>query len=224
MKNGTLRLAMLFVLLLNTSASAKEAKGWIKLFDGKSLDGWMRYDGKAPGKAWVAEDGVLHLKGGGGGTIITKEQYDNFELTFEWKVSPGGNSGVMYRVRQGDRAPYFSGPEYQVLDDAKHRDGKNPKTASGALYALVAADGKEVKPVGEWNKAKIVLKGNHLEHWVNGKQVVEIEIGGERWNKLVKESKFSKWKPFGKMKKGHIAFQDHGDPVWFRNIHLRPLK
>lgn len=214
--------------VLSTSLSqatfAADKDGWMALFDGQSLDGWTKYNGQPVRSGWVAEDGVLSLKKKGGGDIITKEEFENFELEFDWKITPGGNSGVMYLVRTGDPAPYFSGPEYQVLDDAKHRDGKNPKTSAGSLYALVAAKGKELKPVGEWNTAKIVLNNHHLEHWLNGKKVVDIQVGGDKWNELVKNSKFKAWSQFGKADKGHICLQDHGDPVSYRNLRIRRLK
>lgn len=207
-----------------SSLVAAQAAEKVVLFDGKSLDAWRGYKNEAIGAAWVVEDGALHLSKGGGGDIISKAEFEDFELELEWKVAPGANSGVMYRVRLGDGAPYFSGPEYQILDDAKHADGKNPKTSAGSLYALVAADGKELKPVGEWNTTKIVIKGNQLEHWLNGKKVVDIEIGGESWNKLVEGSKFKSWTQFGKSPKGHICLQDHGDKVWYRNIRVTKLK
>lgn len=217
----TLMLATLAIA--PTFATAAEPNdGWVSLFDGKTTDGWLTYRGKPIERGWVVEDGTLY-RSGMGGDIITAEQFDNFELEFDWKVAEGSNSGVMYRVRQGDIASYFSGPEYQVLDDEKHKDGGNPKTSAGSLYALVAAEGKELKPVGEWNSARIVLRGNHLEHWLNGKKVVEIEIHSDDWNKLVAESKFAKWKRFGNEPTGHICLQDHGDPVWYRNIRIRRL-
>lgn len=215
--------ALVSITSLSQSASAADNEGWIPLFDGKSLDGWKKYNGQPIQSGWVVEDGVLSLKQKGGGDIITEEQFENFELEFEWKITPGGNSGVMYLVKTGDPAPYFSGPEYQILDDAKHRDGKNPKTSAGALYALVAAKDKDVEPVGEWNSSKIVLKNQHLEHWLNGKKVVEIQMHSDKWDELVKNSKFSKWKQFGKAQKGHICLQDHGDPVSFRNLRIRRL-
>ncbi len=197
---------------------------WISLFDGKSLDGWKRYRGKGmPGKQWQTKNGVLHLTGGGGGDIMTKQKFSDFVLELEWKISPGGNSGIMYRVKAGEIVPWRNGPEYQILDNAKHRDGKNPKTSAAALYGMVPAKSGKLKPVGQYNKTKIVLKGKHLEHWLNGKKVVEIEIGGERWNKLYKASKFRKYENFGRMRTGHIVLQDHGDPVWYRNIRVRRI-
>ena len=215
-------LACFFGVLSMEHLGADEGE-WRSLFDGKTLAGWKKYNGQPIEKGWVAEDGQLSLRQGGGGDIITTDEFEDFELEFEWKVQPGGNSGVMYRVKTGDLAPYFSGPEFQILDDARHPDGKNPKTAVGSLYALVAAEGKMVHPPGEWNKGKIVLKNNHLEHWVNGKKVVEIEMHSDQWKELVQNSKFAAWKQFGQSKKGHICLQDHGDPVSFRNLRIRRL-
>ena len=160
------------------------------LFDGTSLEQFRGYKNDDIGKGWKIVDGTLMFDGkSGGGDIMTKKQYDNFELTFEWKVAEGANSGVTYRVSTGDPAPYFSGPEYQILDDAKHRDGKNEKTSAAALYGLYKANGKSLKKVGEWNSAKIVLDGNKLEHWVNGKKVVSTELGSDDWNQRVEKER-----------------------------------
>ena len=154
---------------------------------------------------------------------MTVAEYDNYELSLEWKVAEGANSGVMYRVRKGDGAPYMSGVEYQILDNDKHHDGKSDLTAAGSLYAMYPTNKKAVKPVGEWNTTRIVLNNNHVEHWLNGKKVVDTEMWGKDWNEKFAKSKFKGWKQFGKEKKGHIALQDHGDPVWFRNIKLREI-
>ena len=210
-------------LILCGSAVADES-GWVNLFDGKTLAGWKSYSGKPIGSQWVVEDGALHLTGGGGGDLVTDKEFQDFELQFQWKVSPGANSGVMYRVRLGDKAPYLSGPEYQVLDDSKHRDGGNPKTSAAALYGLIAGSNRELKPVGEWNSSTIVLKGNHVEHWLNGRKVVETDIGTDGWNSMIADSKFKDWKQFGGSKKGLICLQDHGDKVWFRDLKIRELK
>jgi hypothetical protein len=194
------------------------------LFDGTNLDQWRGYANEEVGAGWKIVDDALMFDGeSGGGDIVTRDAYDNFELTFDWKVSEGANSGVMYRSSLGDSAPYISGPEYQVLDDAVHRDGKNPKTSAGSLYALYTPEDKELNEVGEWNSAKIVLNGNHVEHWLNGTKVVETELQSDDWNEKVAASKFKDWKKFGKNESGHIAFQDHGDQVWFRNIRIKSL-
>ncbi|MFM8706029.1 MAG: DUF1080 domain-containing protein [Planctomycetia bacterium] len=211
-----------FGLFLCSFARAEES-GWVNLFDGKTLAGWKSYSGKPIGTQWVVEDGALHLTGAGGGDIVTDKEFRNFELQFQWKVAPGSNSGVMYRVQPGDKAPYLSGPEYQVLDDAKHRDGANPKTSAAALYALIAGTDKELKPVGEWNTGKIVLRGNHLEHWLNGRKVVETDLGTDAWKSMLAESKFKDWKQFGAAPQGMICLQDHGDKVWFRDLKIREL-
>lgn len=196
----------------------------IALFDGSNLDHFRGYAQEKVGDGWKIVDGALHLDGKKRtGDIVTKEQFGSFELEFEWKISEGGNSGVMYRVALDKKRPWHTGPEYQILDDEVHKDGKKPKNTAGSIYALYVPVNKKLKPVGQWNSSKIVLDGNSLEHWLNGQKVAESEIGGEEWNKAVAESKFTKQADFGKKKKGHICFQDHGDPVWYRNIKIKPL-
>jgi len=198
----------------------------IHLFDGTNLDHWRGYKTEEIGKDWkIQEDGSLMFDGGKGhgGDLVTKEVFESFVLTFDWKVSEAANSGVMYRVGLGDNAPYLTGPEYQVLDDDKHRDGVHPKHTSGSLYGLYEATGKKLNAVGEWNSAKIVLNGNNVQHWLNGTKVVDAEMHSEDWDKQVAASKFSKWKKFATLKTGHIAFQDHGNQVWYRNITIQKL-
>jgi len=196
-----------------------DAEGFVPLCDGKTLAGWRQYKKNEAPTGWSVEDGTL-VRTGRGGDLMTVDQYGDYELRFDWKISRGGNSGVIYRVRTGDKASYFSGPEYQVLDD-KGKD--QSKTSSGSLYALYAPKAKEIRPAGEWNTARIVLKGNHGEHWLNGKKVVEFEIGSDDWNKRIAKSKFSKWKQFATVKKGHICLQDHGNKVSYRNVRIKPL-
>jgi len=234
MMNGAIRptliLTALTVALLGTTAcqaadppkplAAKpDADGFIPLLDGKTLAGWRQYKKNEAPKGWSVEDGVLVRTGGGGG-LMTIDQYGDFDLRLDWKISSGGNSCIIYRVRTGDRASYFSGPEYQVLDDKGKNQGSN---SSGSLYGLYAPQGKEIRPAGKWNTARIVLKGNHGEHWLNGKKVVEFEIGSDDWNQRIAKTKFSKWKQFASMKKGHICLQDHGNQVSYRNIRIKPL-
>ncbi len=194
------------------------------LFDGSSLDAWRGYAQEKIGDGWKIADGGLQFDGSGGGDIITKQSFTDFELTFDWKVTSGANSGVMYRVTLGDSAPYLSGPEYQILDDDNHPDGKNEKTAAASLYGLYAPQDKTLQPVGQWNTAKIVQVGDHIEHWLNGKKVVEAEIGSPDWNKRVAESKFKDWAKFAASRTGHICLQDHGHEVWFRDIRIKRLK
>jgi hypothetical protein len=211
---------------LAAEKKAKESKkdSWKQLFDGKDTSQWRGYKATTfPTKGWRVEDGTLrHVSGEGGGDLITVDKFSDFELRFEWKVAPGANSGVIYRVTEDHNASYETGPEYQVLDDSKHGDGKNPKTSAAALYALIACNAeKALKPVGEWNKARIVIKGNQAEHWLNKKKVVEYQWGGSETQKLISESKFKGMPGFAKNASGHICLQDHGDDVWFRNIKIR---
>lgn len=195
------------------------------LFDGENLNQWRGYGGDEIGAGWKIVDDTLMFDGeSGGGDIVTKSAYGNFELVFDWKVAEGANSGVMYRVSLGDPAPYFSGPEYQILDDDRHADGRKELTSAGSLYAMYVPENKKLNAVGEWNSAKIILKGNHVEHWLNGEKVVDAELHSKDWNERLAASKFKDWEKFGKNEKGHIAFQDHGDQVWYRNILIRELE
>ena len=197
--------------------------GWTVLFDGSNLDAFEPYKGGEIKPQWKIEDSTLHLTGGGAGDLVTKKDYGSFVLEFEWKVAAGSNSGVIYHVRMGDGAPYISGPEYQILDDSVHADGKNPMTSAAAIYALYVPKDKQLKSVGEWNTSKIVIENGHVEHWLNGKQVASAQIGSDDWNERVAASKFGAWEPFGKTERGRIALQEHGDEVWFRNIRIKPL-
>ena len=204
--------------------SATRKPETIVLFDGQSLDQFRGYRKEEIGVGWKVSAGALHFDGTkGSGDIITKQEFENFVLKFQWKISEGGNSGVMYRVSLGDKKPYLTGPEYQVLDDTKHKDGNSPSTSSGALYALYVPQNKTLNPVGQWNTSKIILSGNKVEHWLNGAKVVDAEIGSADWNEKVEASKFKTWEKFGKNKKGHICFQDHGDKVWYRSITVDVL-
>lgn len=204
--------------------SATRTPETIVLFDGKSLEQFRGYHKEEIGAGWKVEDGTLHFDGTkGSGDIVTKQEFENFVLKFQWKISEGGNSGVMYRVSLGDKKPYLSGPEYQVLDDAKHHDGKNPSTSAGALYALYVLQNKQLNAVGQWNTSKIVLNGSKVEHWLNGTKVVDAEIGSADWTEKVAASKFKTWEKFGKNSKGHLCFQDHGDKVWYRDITVDVL-
>jgi hypothetical protein len=216
---------LLACALAIASASMAATADWKVLFGGKSTDAWRGFRRDSfPTKGWVVENGTLKtVVGGDRVDLITKDTYKDFDLELEWKVAPGGNSGVMYDVSESEKETYFTGPEMQVLDDDLHADGKNPKTSAGALYALVAPVGKTLKPVGEFNRARIVKRGNHVEHWLNGKKVVEYELGSPELAKLIADSKFKDMPRFAKEGQGHIALQHHGQEVWYRNIRIRAL-
>jgi 3-keto-disaccharide hydrolase len=192
------------------------------LFDGTSTDAWRGFKRDAfPTKGWVVENGTLKpVVGGDRVDLVTKDVYKDFDLELEWKVGPAGNSGVMYDVAETDAETYHTGPEMQVLDDAGHKDGQNPKTSAGALYALIAPKAKVLKPAGEWNQARLVKKGNDVEHWLNGTKIVEYELGSPALAALIADSKFKDMPHFAKQGQGHIVLQHHGDPAWFRNVRI----
>ncbi len=187
-------------------------------FDGKSLAAWTNIDGKPPGEGWEVIDGMIHLKkeGKGSGHIITVNEFGDFTFAFEWKIAPGGNSGVKYRVRSyGNKV---LGCEYQIYDD----EGKKkmlPRNSAGALYDLYEPNSsKQLKPAGEWNLAKIVVRDNRIEHWLNGQQVVAATVGDSEWKKRISESKFSEYEDFSQKPRGKLMLTDHGSEVWYRNF------
>ncbi|MEO5804383.1 MAG: DUF1080 domain-containing protein [Verrucomicrobiota bacterium] len=205
------------------SPSTKSSWSW--LFDGKSTDAFRGYKRDSfPDKGWKVENGTLKtIAGGEVVDLITKEKFQDFDLHLDWKISPGGNSGIMYHVSEDLPASYNTGAEMQVLDDAKHNDGKNPKTSAGALYALIAPKNKHLKPVGEWNHARLRVRGNHVEHWLNLRKIVEYDLGSKELNDLIAQSKFKEMPRFAKEKTGHIVLQNHHDEVWYRNIRIHRL-
>jgi hypothetical protein len=206
---------------VSTVASGTSTE-WRSLFDGQSLAGWRGYRSESPPAGWRIVDGTL-VREGPGGDIMTIDTFENFELALDWNVAPGGNSGVFYRVTEKADAMYETGPEMQVLDDARHRDGSSRLTSAGALYGLYPAPAGAVKPAGEWNTARIIMNRGHVEHWLNGVKTAEADIGSNDWNQRVANSKFRQWPGFGKASRGHIALQDHGDWVAYRNIRVRVL-
>ena len=215
---------ILITTFLNASSLLADGK-WIFLFDGKSKDAWRGYQRKDfPEKGWVIDQGAFKtIAGGEQVDLVTKQKFRNFELELEWKVSPGGNGGIFYRASEEDKEIWHSAPEIQVLDDDKHGDGKNPKTSAGSLYALVAPTGKNLRPVGEFNHFRLVLRGNHGEHWLNGVKVVEYELDSPKLRELIAQSKFKDMTRFAMLSEGHIGIQHHGQEVWYRNIRVLEL-
>jgi hypothetical protein len=204
------------------AAAASDQPGWTVLFDGSSTGTWRGFKQNDLPDGWQIADGAL-TRVGPGGDIITRDQFGDFELELEWNVAPGGNSGIMFRVTEADSNTYRTGPEMQVLDDAAHVDGKNRLTSAGSNYGLHAAPAGVVKPAGEWNQVRLVVRGAHVEHWLNGQKVVEYELWSPDWEAKVKASKFAAWPGYGRATRGHIALQDHGDRVAYRNIRVRAL-
>ncbi len=210
----------------NRLSPAERAAGFRLLFDGKSPGSWRGYRRKGfPKKGWVVEDGCLHhLKRGGGGDLVTRREFEDFELKLEWRIAPGGNSGIMYLVSEEEPAPWMTGPEMQVLDNAAYHGGKNTWTSAGALYALIACGEDVARPALAWNQVRILKRGNHVEHWFNGVMVLSYELGSKRLQDLIRGSKFGKMPKFARARRGLIALQDHGDEVWYRGIKIRELK
>ena len=220
--------ALLFaagLLFARTNAIAEEK---ISLFDGETLEGWVTLDDKPVTKGWRVDNGTIHLEHGKerAGYIKTKRTFENFELEFEWRIAKGGNSGVKYLAKnsESNRGWRYYGCEFQLLDDEQHKNGRKPLTSAGALYGLYApaADQKQLKPIGEFNHGRIVVDNGHVEHWLNGRKIVEATIGSDDWQKRVKKSKVSSVKDFASGP-GVILLQDHRSDVWFRNICIKPL-
>ncbi len=205
------------------SAASPATTGWQSLFDGQTITGWHGF--KTPGKVapgWTVENGTI-TRTGSGDDLVTNKSYANYEFALDWKIAAKGNSGIIYRIDPKAEVTYTSGPEMQVLDDAGHPDGKSRLTSAGSDYGLYAAPAGVVKPAGEWNSIRLVVNGNHVEHWLNGQKVVVYELGSADWAAKVKASKFAAWPGYGKSKTGYIGLQDHGDRVWYRNIRIKEL-
>ncbi|MEQ1822673.1 MAG: family 16 glycoside hydrolase [Fimbriimonadaceae bacterium] len=209
---------------LNTLSASEKAAGFKSLFNGKDLTGFKGFNSPTVAPAWKVINGIIAVQPElDGGDLTTIRQYGDFELRLEWKASPGANSGIMYRASESQKYAYLTGPEMQVLDDERHGDGQSKLTSAGSMYALVGRTWDMARPAGSWNEVRIICRGNHVEHWLNGAKVVSIEIGSAKWNELVKASKFQRRADFGTFKKGHIVLQDHGDRVWYRSIRIKPL-
>jgi hypothetical protein len=196
---------------------------WKPLFDGTSLSAWRGYKSETVPEGWKIVDGTL-AKTTPVKDIVSKDEFGDFELEIEWKIGEAGNSGIFYRGTEEYDHIYWSAPEYQLLDNLTASDNKRPDHLAGAAYELYVPPADAVKPVGEWNKTRIVAKGAHVEHWLNGRKVVEYELWSPDWEAKVAASKFKVWPNYGRAKKGHIALQgDHNGDLAFRNIRIREL-
>lgn len=206
-------------------ASAATDTAWrVLVGDSSSVRAWRGYKAQDFPKSWTITDGML-TKTGTADDLITRDEFGDFELAWDWKVAPGGNAGVFYRASEEYDKVYWSAPEYQLLDDAKHADGKTRLTSAGADYEVYPSPAGFVKPGGEWNSSRIVARGPHVEHWLNGQKLLEYEQGSPDWTARVKASKFSTYKSYGKAMSGHIAIQgDHEGPLSIRNMRIREIR
>lgn len=210
-------------------SKAEIKQGWISLFDGQSLKGWRTYQNKQT-DSWSVVEGTIHCKAGSmapGQTsradLMTIEQFENFELSIEWKIAPKGNSGIIYLLSEKHPQPYLTGPEYQLIDDTGYPAKLEDWQKTGANYAMNPPRSLAAKPVGEWNTTRIIVNKGKVEHWLNEVKVVEYELWSEKWKA---EKAIGKWKDapdYGSVRKGHLSLQDHGDEAWFKNIKLRRL-
>ena len=217
---------------VNVLSSAEKSAGWQLLFDGKDTSGWHGYNGQST-KSWVTEDCALKTVGTEGNygsdkraDLVTDREFTNFEISIDWKATRGGNSGIMYAVVEDRKydAPWKTGPEYQLIDDVGFPEKLEPWQLAGADYAMhLPNKEKRLKPVGEWNNTRILVNGTHVEHWLNGKKILEFERWTDEWKKLRDAGKWKEAPDYGLAKTGRIALQDHGSVFWFRNVKIRPL-
>jgi hypothetical protein len=219
---------------LNALTNEEKSGGWELLFDGSTLNGWKRYNADTIGPLWIVKDSLIVCNGEGltegtkniGGSLTTIRKFGNFELSVDWKISAGGNSGILYHVVEGPqyKHEYETGPEYQLLDDVGWKDKMTPAQAAGSNYDMYAATAdKKLMPVGEWNTSKVIYNNGHVEHWLNGIKTVEFEEGSSDYETRYKKSKWVKYPGWNKSKTGSISLQDHGANVYFRNIKIKVL-
>jgi hypothetical protein len=208
----------------NELTAEEKADGWKSLFDGKKIEHWRNFKQDGINPKWVIQDDAMHLTGKGGGDIITRENYENFDFRLEWKIAEAGNSGIFILGDEKGKRVYSHAPEIQILDNERHKDRAKTSRRSGSLYDMIAAPAESQKPAGEWNKVRIMLNKGHLQVWQNDVQTIDVKINGDKWNELLAKSKFAKWQGFGLNKSGFLGLQDHADPVWFRNLKVKVLK
>jgi hypothetical protein len=212
----------------NMLTPSEKKAGWKLLFDGKSMARWRPYQNKAT-NSWTVKDGIFYCKGSvtdksdKRADMITDKQYENFDFSIDWKISPKGNSGILYMVTEEFKAAYLSGPEYQIIDDKNFPEKLEDWQKTGANYAMDPAPTAAPKPVGQWNTTRIVVNKGHVQHWLNGKKLLDFQMGTDEWKKKKMEGKWKDAPSYGLSKKGHIALQDHGSEAWFKNIKIKEL-
>jgi hypothetical protein len=212
----------------NTLTPSEIKTGWKLLFDGKSLNGWRAYQNKAS-NSWLVKEGIMYCKGSTTdksdmrADMITDKQYENFDLSIDWKISPQGNSGILYMVTEEYKAAYLSGPEYQIIDDLNFPQKLEDWQKTGANYAMDPAPTAAPNPVGQWNTTRIVVNKGQVQHWLNGKKLLDFQMWTDEWKKKKTEGKWKDAPGYGVSKKGHIGLQDHGSEAWFKNLKIKEL-
>jgi len=207
----------------NQLTDDEKAQGWQLLFNGVDMSQWRNFKQAELNDKWQIEDGAMTLTAAGGGDILTKKQYQNFELQLDWKIAEVGNSGIFVLANETGNMIYSNAPEIQILDNERHSDNQLANHLSGSLYDMIASPASSHKKAGEWNRVKIRLHQRELTIWQNGVQTAQVTIDSPEWQKLLAASKFATWEGFAKAKSGHIGLQDHGDRVWFKNIKIKEL-
>jgi cytochrome c len=206
----------------NVLSADERAAGFELLFDGKTSAGWSNFRSSGPVRGWEVQGGAL-VRTGAGGDLVTQGTYADFELRLDWRIAPGGNSGIFFHVGDEGGSVWETAPEMQVLDNDGHPDGRQPMHSAGANYGLIAPERDLSRPVGMWNEARLVVRGAHVEHWLNGEKLLEYELWSPEWEALVAGSKFRALERYGRLREGRIALQDHGDRVEYRNLRIRRL-
>lgn len=208
----------------NTLSDEEKQAGFKLLFDGKTTTGWRQLGSKEFPAGWDIQDGAIHHKPrGGGGDITFDGEFESFELRFEFKIAAGGNSGLKYRVVEVPNVRSAVGIEYQVVDQQSPTADNKAKHSIGSLYDLIDAKVTNAKPAGEWNEGRVVVRGNHFEHWLNAVKVAQVEYGSDAWKEAYAASKFKTNPRFAAEPKGRIVLQDHQDEVWYRNIRIKTI-
>jgi hypothetical protein len=209
--------------MTNTLTAKEKAEGWRLLFDGKTTAGWRGFRQQTMPGGWQAIDGTL-TRAGQAGDIVTADEFGDFELTLEWSIPANGNTGVFFRVTEDDDVMWHTAPEYQIIDNAYNKEPLKPVQYTGANYDLQPPSRDVTKPIGSWNQTRLLVRGAHVEHWLNGVKVVEYELWTPDWERQVRESKFKDYPKYARARRGRIGLQDHGDGVKFRNIRVREIR